>query len=50
MITFMRSERISALVGSIAALLLASCSGKETASEDHRDGLAAHWPLITGDF
>ena len=42
MSTFMKSGRISTLVCPIAALLLASCSGAETASDGHDDD-GVHW-------
>jgi carbonic anhydrase len=43
MSTFMKPKRIPALVCTIAALSLASCSGTETASESHDDSHTAHW-------
>ncbi len=39
----MKPGRISVLVCAIAALSLASCSGREIASDGHGDGHGAHW-------
>ncbi len=39
----MNVSRISVVVGTLAALFLASCSGPETVQEGHDEGHAAHW-------
>ena len=49
MSTFTRPGRISALVCTIAALSLASCSGTETASESHGGGHGVHWGYEAGN-
>ena len=49
MSTFKKPERVSALVCTIVALSLASCSGGETDSDDQRQGHAAHWGYEADD-
>ena len=45
----MTPERVSALAGAIAALLLASCSGTETASDSHGEDHVVHWGYEADD-
>ncbi len=47
MSTSMRPEAISALIGTVAAILLASCSGTERAAVGHGEGHAVHWGYET---
>ena len=49
MSTFMEPGRIFALLFAIAALSLASCSGKENASDGHDTGHTVHWGYDPGN-